>query len=256
MRDAIKYLEQVSVLGTISLENVRQYLWVVGDQQLVDILATIKSGDFWTSLTQLESLYHTGVDLSVFAKQMLGYIDEHFAQDPPWMSSMAWLFGTIAGKLRYMPQPLLAYKIGIHQHITWSSTPISTTKPQHNTASVPVTATPPAQKTPTSASQATSSSVTKPKQAPAAKDNISPEQLKEFLIRNVEISAKSLVEKYVVIQEISDHDVKLLAINKMAEISLSKNSDALEKLVEDALWSPRKVTLSFMSKEDYFASLS
>jgi hypothetical protein len=42
----------------------------------------------------------------------------------------------------------------------------------------------------------------------------------------------------------------------MAEISLNKNKEWLEKIIEDILWWPRKLTLNFMSKEAYFASLS
>jgi hypothetical protein len=158
---------------------------------------------------------------------MLGYVDEHFAQDPLEMSAMAELFGTIASKLKHMPQPLLAYKIGIYQHINNTPTNISQGKKTVVAKAPTVTTTQPSvpkeEKIPANSSIPVAPK--KPKTKPVSQGTISHEQLKEALIREVEISAKSLVEKYVVIQELTEHAVTLLAINKMAEISLNKNKE-------------------------------
>jgi len=42
MRDANKYLEQVSVLGDVSVENVTQFLGIVGDEKIISLLRAIK----------------------------------------------------------------------------------------------------------------------------------------------------------------------------------------------------------------------
>ncbi len=264
MRDSIKYLEQVSVLGDVSVDHVSQYLGVVGDQQLEILLDKIRAGDFDDSLRFLEELYQSGIDLSVFSKQMLWHIDEHFSQDSVFMSAMTRLFAEINNKIKHMSQPLLAYKIVIHDHIhqdeqytvkPQKATPQPVDSPQKKEQ--PTSETPTTQPDPTPAWHTKVADNTMEQQAQAQSiSSISPEELKKQLISKVDTSAQSLMDKYVVIQEVSDNEVRLIAINKMAEISLKKDIEWLEKIVEEITWSSRKVSLRFMSKEDYFASLS
>lgn len=53
MRDAVKYLDQVSVLGDVTVETVQQFLGMVGDQVIADMLAQLKSGDVTGAIGQL-----------------------------------------------------------------------------------------------------------------------------------------------------------------------------------------------------------
>jgi len=66
-----------------------------------------------------------------------------------------------------------------------------------------------------------------------------------------------MVDKNTIIKTITDNTVHLIVINKMAEISLNKNEtkQRLEKILTDMIGETTRLTLEYMKKEDYFASL-
>jgi hypothetical protein len=68
---------------------------------------------------------------------------------------------------------------------------------------------------------------------------------------------KSMMDKSAIIKEVSDESISLLVINKMAELSLNKedNKQSIEKIISDVMNKPMKIKVSYMKKEDYFASL-
>jgi DNA polymerase-3 subunit gamma/tau len=89
VRDANKYLDQISVMGEVTADSVGQFLGVVSDQMISDLLEQIKnfqnsglSDDFERMIGQVEELANKWVDLWNFPKQLMHYADEHFSSDP------------------------------------------------------------------------------------------------------------------------------------------------------------------------------
>jgi len=118
MRDATKYLEQVSIVGDVTVERVSHYLGIVGEQQLKILLDAIETKDWDKILTILNDIQQKGIELSQFAKQMLGYLNEHFHEMPSFASVMTRLFSDIIMQIKYYPEPLLTYKTCIYQYIS------------------------------------------------------------------------------------------------------------------------------------------
>jgi len=125
LRDAVKYLEQVSVLGEVNEENVIKFLWVAPDRQIRELLEFLKwlyngKEDYLDKIFEfLEKLQLGWVDLQVFAKQVLNYIDKHFIEDIEFYPSIAELFKKIFISLKLYPTSLLAYKIEIANFLNY-----------------------------------------------------------------------------------------------------------------------------------------
>ena len=56
VRDAIKYLDQVSVLGKISTENVSQFLWISTDATIKSFIEIVKTNDRNQIFEQIDKL--------------------------------------------------------------------------------------------------------------------------------------------------------------------------------------------------------
>jgi DNA polymerase III gamma/tau subunit len=88
-RDANKYLDQVSVLGEVTADNVAQYLGVVGDSTLASVCDAVMhyqtsqdSADADAVIVLLESLRDKSIDLMALPRQLLVYCDRQFATNP------------------------------------------------------------------------------------------------------------------------------------------------------------------------------
>lgn len=110
MRDAVKYLDQVSVLGDVTSDRVQSFLGMVDDEKIASLLGLLHDGDATGAIEEVTILQASGVDLAQFAKQVLAYVDEHFLDDVAQMTVIAGLFGKILGEMKYYPYPLLVYK--------------------------------------------------------------------------------------------------------------------------------------------------
>ena len=56
VRDAVKYVDQVSILGDLNEENVSRFLGVAGETTLQKLIATIKTGNRDEIFTQLDAI--------------------------------------------------------------------------------------------------------------------------------------------------------------------------------------------------------
>ena len=117
VRDANKYLDQISVMWEVTVDTVWQFLGVVSDQMIHDLLEKLKifqhsnsSEDFAIVIAQVEELATKGVDLSIFPKQLMHYADEHFSSDPNFFSSVSKLASELISQSKRYPHPLLLYK--------------------------------------------------------------------------------------------------------------------------------------------------
>jgi hypothetical protein len=99
-------------------------LGVAPERRIADFLNKIKQ--FLTNTVEdnlkeifniLEELELGGIDLSVFVKQVLVYVDKHFLEDVVFYSKVADLFKRILLNLKFYPNSLLAYKVEIAKEV-------------------------------------------------------------------------------------------------------------------------------------------
>lgn len=110
LRDAIKYLEQISILGEVTEENVAKFLGVVSDRLLEQAMELLEGNDPHAWISFLDSLMHQGVDLSNFGKEILIWLDEHFLEQPTRYAQLADMMRAIIAEAKRYPHPLLVWK--------------------------------------------------------------------------------------------------------------------------------------------------
>lgn len=110
MRDAIKYLEQVSILGGVSQANVAQFLGVVSDAMLQQAMELLLGTDPNARMNFLDDLVTKGVDLTNLVKEILLRLDEHFLENPAVYAQLADLFREISADAKRYPHPVLLWK--------------------------------------------------------------------------------------------------------------------------------------------------
>lgn len=128
MRDAVKYLDQISSLGEVNAEHVAQFLGVVSEysmRDLIDLLHqrhdTSDESIFTLLIEKLSQFVTNGVDLTLLPKQIMAYIDQHFAQDQTFFASLTTMVSWLIRDARRYPHPLLLYKtsIWLWKDISW-----------------------------------------------------------------------------------------------------------------------------------------
>jgi DNA polymerase III gamma/tau subunit len=121
VRDAVKYIDQVSVLGNIDEQHITKFLGVASETLIKDFLKLIQESDTKTIFTKIDDIHNQGIDLNSFAKQTLMYIDQIFLQDIEFATKISETFTDIIGNIRYYPYPTIVYKVAIHKHLTKSA---------------------------------------------------------------------------------------------------------------------------------------
>lgn len=139
VRDAVKYVDQVSILGELSEENISRFLGVAGEATLKKLLSTIKIGNREEIFTELDKISQQGIDLGQFAKQAISYLDQHLLEDTEFFLQCSEMFGEVLSTLRQYPYPLIAYKIAINkalQHLVETIIQIPTQKAEKRTEGI------------------------------------------------------------------------------------------------------------------------
>ena len=114
MRDAIKYLEQVSSFWVLNVSNVSNFLWIVWEDFLLEFSNSIYNSNLSWAISILEDLSSSWVNLSDFAKQMLDYCDNNFMSDPSFYTLLWNCLSVIIKEIRYFPNSLLLFKKEIY----------------------------------------------------------------------------------------------------------------------------------------------
>ena len=247
VRDAIKYLDQVSVLGKISTENVSQFLWISTDAAIKSFLDVVKSWNRDDIFSQIDKLSQW-TDLQQFAKQCVGYIDSHIMDDVDFYLTISEAFSEIMRQIRFYPYPAVLYKIAFNK-LLWENeevTPIKTEK---------------------KAEKKTESKIEKKEEIKEKKveekkiEGTSGKKvdwdLWERVINQIQSSTTRQVFKdHMTIDKVTDDEVSLIHDNNMiAKTMLEKEHKEIESILEKELG--KKVTLSiqWMTKEEYFQRL-
>ncbi len=266
MRDAVKYLDQISVMGSVDEASVGQFLGVVSDTLIstfVELYAQLQKNDASSDIAYREivdfltELSWQGIDLTLFPKQLMTYTDTHFATAPALYSQISQFASALISQSKRYPHPLVMYKT-----ILFQLNP--TTKDQ----TVVLTPTPLPDGKRDSSPSITSSNENKISDKSEDQKNEesrdsdgypSPDKDEGTGVRFVSLlspSLKNLLDGQCEIKEINGNTATLIVINPMAKMTLNKkeNQDAICHAISQTTGQTvSHLEISFMSKDDYFA---
>jgi DNA polymerase III subunit gamma/tau len=257
MRDAIKYLEQISILWPVTEDNVAKFLGVVNDRLLNDWIELLRNNDINARIVFLDSLVQQGVDLQNFAKELLVRLDEHFIENPSLYSSFAGMIEEIIANAKWYPHPLLIRKATSRK---WFGEKPSESIPvvkQQPISTPPATQTPPVwtiQEPVQTVIQSPQEPI--PTETPIVENTITaatPEQIIEALVAGSSNPfAKSILKQSVIIQEVTAETIWAIVINEQSYHTISKAelSHDLEKILQKAFGFSGNIKRAYMSKEE------
>lgn len=112
MRDAIKYLEQVSNFGAVDKTNVSNFLGLISDKEFDDFVELWKNKDSEGIVSFINKSEINGIDMVVFLKQFLSYLDDNMhGSNIPTYLQITNICKSIFEKIRFFPNLYLLCKI-------------------------------------------------------------------------------------------------------------------------------------------------
>lgn len=245
MRDAIKYLEQISLLGEVNEEHVARYLWVVTDETLRIRFDAIIQQDTTTLYTQIDQLIEKNADFSQFTKALALYADEHFQENPIGAAQVIHLTTTILEKQRVFPFIHILYKQACAQRgVTNENAQTSTAQNSENTS----TDTP----TETVANSSAETTANTPTESTATNDNTT--KLLQQLAQKAE---KKMVQvaltKSAHMSKIDGDIAHIIILQEQYYTLVSKPQQTkdLEEKLSDIRGEKTHIQRTYMSKEDF-----
>lgn len=266
LRDAIKYLEQISILGEVTEENVAMFLWVVSDRLLEQAMELLQGNDPHAWIAFLDSMVQQWVDLQNFAKEILIWLDEHFLDQPARYAQLANMMRSIIAEAKRYPHPLLIWKAKTRVRFSGESEPQpkavtqaptvqapktvapTTPVPENKTAPTPVEEVPTAQ-----ASTIQETPEAKSPETPKSTSNLSPEIVIETLLAGTKNPMlKATLKQNVIIQEVTEFTIGAIVINEQFYHTISKPeiSHDLEKTLLNQLGFKGQLKRTYMTKEE------
>ncbi len=118
VRDAIKYVDQVSILGDITQDHVSSFLWVASDSLIKGFFQACLQEDIKKTFDIVNTIQDSGIDIGNFIKQCLVYIEEHFQENPSWFIICADILKNVAYGLRSFPIPSVLLKMEIYKALS------------------------------------------------------------------------------------------------------------------------------------------
>lgn len=287
LRDAIKYLEQISILGEVTEEHVATFLGVVSDRLLQQAMELLQGNDPHAWIAFLDTIISQWVDLQNFAKEILMWLDEHFMEQPTRFAQLAGMMREIIAESKRYPHPLLLWKAK-----TWhwfGDTTSSYVIPKHTNNPTQTTQSQPAashqSSTGSSSSSNNNQAVNPPTSSssdavegshddsasswvtgeqasppsttsdvsPSSPSPLSPELIIETLLSGTtNPMLKSALKQNVIIQEITPETIGAIVINEQFYHTISKPdiSHDLEKTLHSQLWFSGQIKRTYMTKEE------
>jgi len=247
VRDAVKYVDQVSVLGDINEDHITKFLGVAPESMIVDFLESMKGQHKESIFQRIDDIHNQWVDLHNFAKQSLMYIDQQFISDIDFYARISETFSEIIGSIKYYPYPTIVYKIAINKYIN------SENQPSPAPAKAKPTSTKKEEK-----AQETAHEETPIIQNPESKiqNSIDGNTLLKWILDHLEHGTfRDNIQDQVVIDEVTDSKVTIIAINKIAEMMLKKpeNTTTIQRICKEILGKDMHIEIKFENKEAYFA---
>ena len=250
VRDAIKYLDQVSVLEKISTKNVSQFLWISTDTTIKSFFEVVKTNDRNQIFEQIDKLAQW-IDLQQFAKQCIGYIDAHIIEDTDFYLKVSETFSEIMRQVRFYPYPAVLYKMAFNKYLNGDNEVV----PTKTEKKVEKKAEPKVEK-----KEGVNPVETETPKGEEKKQELNSENnwdLWERVISQIQSSTTRQVFKdHMTIDKVSDSEVSLIHDNNMiAKTMLEKERKKIETLLEKELGKKVTLNIQWMTKEEYFQRL-
>lgn len=248
VRDAIKYLDQVSVLGKISTENVSHFLWISTDATIRAFFDSIKTADRDEIFNQIDKLAQW-TDLQQFAKQCVGYIDSHIMDDTDFYLKVSEAFSEILRQVRFYPYPAVLYKLAFNNYLLWGDIESKPAKKSEPKKEVKVGLKPEKKE------EKKEEKVEEVKEEKT--ETKSDWDLWERVISQISSSTTRQVFKdHMTIDKVTDNEVVLIHDNNMiAKTMIEKERKNIEDLLEKELGKKVTLNIQWISKEEYFQRL-
>ena len=286
VRDAVKYVDQVSILWDLNEENVSRFLGVAGETTIKNLLSTIKTGEREKIFSQLDELNQHGIDLGQFAKQAISYIDQHLLEDTDFLLHCSEIFGNVLSTLRRYPYPLIAYKIAINKALeagkesqSTGTAKLTENKKEEKADQKPEVSVQPTAPTPQPAKATAVEQAPQPAETPLPSQIPIPEEQKlETPTQEKKVWAEASEENFkklraiviskltkptvqsnlkdqAIIEQIENDEIQITVITKIAEMLLNneENRKQIEQILSEELGKAVHLTISFEHKEAYFA---
>lgn len=255
MRDAIKYFDQVSILGNVDAYHVWQCLWVTSESTLKKFIDLYTQKDTAWLLDLVSTLQDGGIDIFVFLKELLSYIDRTLTGDSLWSwSELVQFVKRCYEKLKYFPHPyvLLKSEIALLSSPVTQSPPVvpPVVQPSPTPVTPPSTTTPHIQTVQTP--QIEEDHIKKQDNVPTTDNDY--HDLKERIVRSIgSQSVKWIREQSCHIDQVDDHRILVQVIEKgkLTLLVLPKNQQEIDHLCSEILGKTMFVEYQFIDKEDF-----
>jgi DNA polymerase III subunit gamma/tau len=241
-RDAIKYLDQVSILWDISQEHVTSFLGVASQQIIQNFLESLIEKNIEKGFALVDTLAETGVDINNFVRQCLIYIEEHFGENISWYVQCTDILKRIIVGIKNFPLPSILMKMEIYNAAGMA--PMSIEKP----ATV--------QK---KWVQITNDTNALPTETVPTQEQWDMHDAPEILAQiaqheEIKTTIKSILEKSSILEHNENH-ANLYIFNKLQGSILQKpeNRSILEKVYKEITWYSHGLQLIPTTKEEYVA---
>lgn len=249
VRDAVKYLDQVSVLWKISTENVSQFLWISTESTIKAFFDVVKTNNRNQIFDQID-LISQWTDLQQFAKQCLWFIDSHILEDVDFYLWISEVFSEILRQIKFYPYPVVLYKLAFNKYLSWDFG--KTTKLEVNKSEVKANI---VKGENIKIEEAQQDKTLMEKTDTVA--NSKPSELRNNVINQIDSpTLKQVLKDHMTIEKVSDTEILIIHDNNMVATTMfEKDRKVIEELLDKELWKKLNICLEWMSKEEYFARL-
>jgi DNA polymerase III subunit gamma/tau len=255
MRDAVKYLDQVSILGMIDEKTVGQCLGVTSESVIKAFVENYNQKNSVALVEIITNLQQDGVDVFIFLKEILNYVDRNLNADSlPLLLPIAWFIKTCYEKLKYFPHPYVLLKsevvqLSVINLSVWGSA--SSTSPYQERQSIGWTtwSVPPDKEGGSWQSQETGGLLNT-----ISVGNNEFDELKDRIVRNIASpSIKSIRESACHIEKLDERLLIVQVIEKwkMTLLTLGKNKQDVEKICSEVLGREIVLEYQFLDKEEF-----
>lgn len=270
VRDAVKYVDQVSILWNLNEENVSRFLGVAWESLIKDTLLKIKEWNREGIFAKLDNIWQQGIDFSQFAKQTIGYLDQHLLEDTNFYLKCSELFWNIISTIRRYPYPIIAYKIAINKYLeeSWEpnteikKAPIKQQEPKiekeekKEEKTIEVKEVTPEKK---EEQKKVEEKVEEPKQTNSTTKEEFTWDFKKLwdtvLAKMNKPTAQTNLKDQAIIEKKEWNVLEVTVITPLAKMLLNneENKKLLEQLLSTELWETISINITFIKKEEYFA---
>ena len=260
VRDAVKYIDQVSILWEIDEDNVSKFLWVAGEGVVRDFFKRLENGnkaDFFELLDQIDQ---KGIDLVQFAQQVIVYADQHLLENMDFYLKISQKLGDLLGLIRRYPHPRMAYKIVFNPFFDGEGDCVASvqsktvSKGDKKSDILPQISEQSTEKNQTSSNNQQEQQAHQEKPVEIQVQEMDLSALWKRVIAGLKPTAQANLADGAVIEKISGTEVEIIAISSIAKMLLNNKEN--EKLIisglEAELGQQVSLSLKSMSKDEYF----